>query len=269
MRTNELARMSWPEAQEVFGSDPVVLIPMGTIEQHGPHLPMAADTIVAEAVALAAASATNSLVTPAITFGYCANSRQFSGTITLPSQLLAQLVEHTIGSLTQHGARRFILVNNHRSNAAAVQQAAYELRSQTDLLIGSFFPWGTMISIARQEHPDLGNAVGHGGEPETSVMAHLRPDDIGEVPGDTLRSYSDFQGLPMKAASETLVDGHVVNLYRDLDELTPSGVNGDPTQGDAERGAELLERTTQVLISFIQKFTGLDVTGTRTTVDAK
>ncbi|MEX2540637.1 MAG: creatininase family protein [Trueperaceae bacterium] len=259
MRTNELARMSWPEAGEAFRQDPVVLIPMGTIEQHGPHLPMAADTIVAETVALAAASSTASVLTPAIPFGYCANSRNFPGTVTLPSQLLAELVQHTIGSLAQHGARRFILVNNHRSNAAAVQHGAYELRSRRDLLIGSFFPWGTMIAIARQRFPDLGEAIGHGGEPESSVMAHLRPRDIGTVADGTARSYSDFQGLPMKSASETFIDGHVVNLFRDLDELTPSGVNGDPTQGDADRGAELLERTTQVLVSFIEKFAALNL----------
>ncbi|MEX2534503.1 MAG: creatininase family protein [Trueperaceae bacterium] len=252
--------MSWTEARDAFQQNPVVLIPMGTIEQHGPHLPMAADTVVAETVALAAASSTGSVVTPAMAFGYCANSRHFPGTVTLPSHLLSQLVEHTIKSLAEHGARRFILVNNHRSNAAAVQQSAYELRSRRDLLIGSFFPWGTMISIAREQFPELGKTIGHGGEPESSVMAHLRPNDVGTLADGTARSYSDFQGLPMKGASETFIDGHAVNLFRDLDELTPSGVNGDPTQGDAGRGAELLERTTQVLVSFIEKFAALRLT---------
>lgn len=251
--------MSWVEARDAFRADPVVLIPMGTVEQHGPHLPMAADTIVAEAVALAAADGTNSIVTPAITVGYCANSRNFPGTITVPSALLSQIVEHTVESLAHHGVRRFILVNNHRSNAAAVQHSAYELRSRRDLLIGSFFPWGTMISIARKQFPELADAIGHGGEPETSVIMHLRPDDVGAVASGTPCSYSDFQGLAMKNASDMLIDGFPVNLYRDFDELTTSGLNGNPTRGDAGRGADLLKRTAQVLTNFIEKVAALEL----------
>jgi creatinine amidohydrolase len=116
-----------------------------------------------------------------------------------------------------------------------------------------------MIAITRELYPELGPAIGHGGEPETSVISYLQPDDVRAVMGDEPRSYADFQGLPMKSVSEMLIDNHVVNLFRDLNELTPSGLNGDPTRGDATRGADLLERTTRVLATFIQQLVALEL----------
>lgn len=259
MRTRELARMTWVEAQQALQQDPVVLIPMGTIEQHGPHLPMGADTLVAESVARAATKATNSIVTPSISFGYCANSRTFPGTINWDPPLLTLAIEQTVQSLAKHGARRFIIVNNHRSNAGAVQQSAYTLRSLHQLVIGSFFPWGTMIAIARKEHPTLSEAIGHGGEPESSVMLHLCPGDVTAVNAEIPRRYSDYQGLTMKNAMTAIIDGQEVNLFRDLSELTSSGVNGDPTQPDASRGEELLNRTSATLAKFIEHMTSLKI----------
>lgn len=259
MRTRSLARMSWTEARDVLRTDPVALIPLGTVEQHGPHLPMTADTIVAEAVAAGAAESSNSIVVPAINFGYCATSENFPGTVSWPSSLLAEVLERTVEGLADHGVRRFVFVNNHRSNAAAAQQSAYALRKRRKLLIGSFFPWGTMIAIARKEFPELSGAIGHGGEPETSVMLHLCPEDVLDVDQQTERGYANFQGLPMKSAVATTVDGYEVNLYRDLEELTASGVNGDPRRGDPALGAELLKRTTAVLTSLVEQVSRLDI----------
>ena len=259
MRTRQIGRMSWREAAEAFGTDPVVLLPMGTVEQHGPNLPMAADAVVAEHVALGAASRSNAVVVPTMPFGYCESSRSFPGTITLSAMTLSRCLSDAISSLVEHGARRFIVVNNHRSNEPIVQQVAREAMRDRRVIIGSFFPWGELISAQRNEYPGLSETIGHGGEPETSVLLHVCPDDVTPTQTEGRQTYTPFQGYNMPSAASVRVGDDLFALYVDLQHITATGVAGDGSAGSAERGAAILELTIAKLTRFIEFVGALDV----------
>ena len=130
-RTPELGRMSWTEVAEIVPENPVLLLPIGTMEQHGPHLPVNADNMVAEYVALHAAEQTNAYVLPCINYGCSAVFRHFPGTIPVRQETLANVIRDVCQSLIAHGFRRFIFVDNHGGNEGVCEQVARELKEST------------------------------------------------------------------------------------------------------------------------------------------
>src|SRR5574341_1776833 len=168
-----LARMTWNQAADALRAQPVVLIPLGAQEPHGPHLPMGLDFMVAEHLAGKAAERTGALVAPTLPYGYCASVEDYAGAVTLRAETLIALVEDTLRSLVRGGARHLLLVDNHRGNNPFVEAAARRVRAETGALVASFFPWGTIINHAPAHYDNFGAVFGHGGEPETSTALHL------------------------------------------------------------------------------------------------
>lgn len=253
----EIARLSWKQAEEAFKKEPVILIPIGAVEAHGPHLPLGADTMVAHEVSVRAAEQSEALVVPPIWYGYAAYWRKYAGNISVRAELVKGLAEDIIHSLLPFGLQRFIFVNNHSSNEEVLEFAARELREKHGLHFAHFYPWRVMPQFAAEFYDDFAAASGHGAEPATSVMMHLYPDDVdmGLAVKDGL---SQYHGLDMIGGNAARVGGVSVELYVDMDEINPSGVmSGDPFVASPERGRLLLERTAAILADFTTKFRNL------------
>lgn len=223
----KLAEMTWEEVDGLDRSQ-VVLIPTGSLEQHGPHLPLFTDSIlvshVAEQIDLACKSEV--LVTPTIWLGASAHHLAFSGSLTASMSGYIDTLQQVIESLCQHGFQKFFVINGHGGNTELNGIALRELKSrypERSFAHAGYFGFGDAKAAEILEGPLKG--IRHACEAETSMMLSVRPD---LVRMDRARN----DGL-------TAVPG-VVGLVTTFDEITAKGNLGYAELGTAEKGQALL-----------------------------
>ncbi|MEU5629493.1 mycofactocin biosynthesis peptidyl-dipeptidase MftE [Streptomyces tendae] len=222
----ELARTPWPD----ISHDAWVLVPVGSTEQHGPHLPLDTDSVIARAVALRAARALASrpggppLVAPTLAYGSSGEHAGFPGTVSIGHDALGVVLVEMVRSLSLW-ARRVVFVNGHGGNTRTFDDAVGRMRAE-----------GHDVAWTCCEAPG-GDA--HAGRTETSVMLHLAPADVRThraAPGDT---------RPLSAVLPELV-------ARGVRAVSPSGVLGDPTGARAEEGRGVLEEMVRATVRRIE-----------------
>jgi mycofactocin system creatininase family protein len=211
----DLARTVWPAVT----SNALVLVPVGSTEQHGPHLPLDTDSGIARAVAERAADALPPgpsgppLVAPTMVYGASGEHAGFPGTVSIGHEALSSVIVEMVRSLSLW-AGRVVFVNGHGGNTRTLDTSIGRLRAE-----GHDVAW-TGCGV-------LGGDA-HAGRTETSVMLHLAPQDVrmnAAVAGDT---------RPISVLMPDLV-AHGVRA------VSPSGVLGDPTGASAEEGREAVE----------------------------
>lgn len=224
-----LERMTWPEV-EALDRDVVVVIPAGSLEQHGPHLPLFTDTLISTAAARQASERApdKSLVTPGIWLGCSAHHLAFAGTCSATFESYETALRATLDSLHGAGFQRFYIVNGHGGNSEPNGICCRQFKQDNpEVVIGhagwfSYVPESVMAEV--MEGPV--KTIKHACEAEASVMMHLHPD---LVRTDKLRD----DGL----AAEPPVPG----LVWGFDELTAEGAWGHATLATAEKGKRLFE----------------------------
>jgi len=254
-RTAQLGRLSWTEVEEAVAEDPVILLPIGTVEQHGPHLPVNADNMVAEYVASRAAERTNALVAPAINYGCSEVYRRFAGTVSVRQETLAAMVRDVCKSFVAQGFRRIVFVNNHGGNEPACEQVARELGQEHGLVVGSVYPWKLGYLLMRDSYEDPNTSYGHGAEPETSAMMAMFPEDVVEDRMES-GSYVPFAGWRPRGYSTVDVPGQKVGgtIYLDARDISPNGVTGDPGVASAELGEAWVEGVVGFTVEFVEHY---------------
>ncbi|MDX1748402.1 MAG: creatininase family protein, partial [Halobacteriales archaeon] len=180
------AGMTYPEIRQVAeAAGSILVVPTGSLEQHGRHLPTATDTILADAVATLGAERASAdlpvIVTPPVWTGFSPHHLPFGGTVTLTVESLLHLLEDVAETAIENGFDALLFVNGHGGNTSVLGAAVSS--------IGSGNPEVQVLSInyARLAAPfideiresDTGG-MSHGGEFETSLMLHLRPELVRE-----------------------------------------------------------------------------------------
>jgi creatinine amidohydrolase len=217
--------LTWPEARDAATALNAVIIPVGAIEQHGPHLPLAVDTQICEAAALGVSALTGVPIVPPLSYGVSASHGDFGGTIALRPETMISLVEDIIDSLYERGIRQFILLNGHIWNSGALDVSAEKLRVRhrdarvRSLAYVTMYPGPEVNGRVR-----FGRALMHANYFETSVMLYLYPE---LVRMDRATSHLDV---------DSFWD------YR-MDQVSETGVWGrDVTEANAEHGRAEFER---------------------------
>ena len=235
-----LDRLAWPAVAEAAAQPgSTVLWPLGAIEQHGPHLPLATDALFAERVADAVLAGLEAGLPiwrlPCQCFGFSPEHQGFAGTLSLPSELLISLVVAVGSQLAEAGFQRLVLFNAHGGQIALLQVAARELRSRhPSLAVLPCFLWSGPPGLAGllpqpERHQGL-----HAGLAETSLMLHLAPELVGpERPRDGLAGKPPPQGWSLEGA---------VPLSWRMAELSQSGVIGDTSGANGALGEALYGR---------------------------
>ncbi len=205
-----LDAVAWPDVAQPARA---VVVPLGSTEQHGPHLPFDTDTAVALALARGLVATTAGLVlAPPLTYGASGEHEGFPGTLSIGCAAL-ELVLVELGRSASRWASRLLLVNGHGGNqqplGAAVDRLRYEGRD------------------AAYWSPAGGNGDAHAGRTETSLMLALRPGAVATEAG---------VAGPMQPLSQLLPKIQAANVLA----VSPSGVLGDPSGASAEEGRELL-----------------------------
>ena len=170
-----MQHLTWEEVKAgIERGRGTVILPVGSTEQHGPHLPVGTDTMVAIAVAEAAAAEAGVLVAPPLWFGWSPHHMVLPGTITIRPEVLIEVAYDMLESLQRHGCDKFIFVNGHRIvNIAWLQIAGERAKRQLGVKVVLFDPAFMSKSFVR----DRGwGEVGHAEEIEGSHMWHLHPE---------------------------------------------------------------------------------------------
>jgi len=209
----DLTRDAWPSLPR----SPLVLVPLGSTEQHGPHLPFSTDTVIASAVvALVAQHHTarghDIVIAPAVPYGASGEHQGFPGTVSIGTEALTMVIVELVRSLSTW-AGRIVLVNGHGGNLAALTAAVPKLIDE-----GHHVAWAPCT---------VAGGDAHAGETETSLMLHLCPENVNmaaAVPGAT-------------SPISTLIDVLAADGVR---AVSATGILGDPTGATAARGAVLL-----------------------------
>lgn len=207
--------LTWPEAREAAQALNAAIIPAGAIEQHGPHLPLAVDTQICEAVALGVSALTGVPVVPPLCYGVSASHGDFGGTISLRPETMIALIEDVIESLYQRGIRQFILLNGHIWNSGSLDVSAEKLRVRhkdarvRSLAYVTMYPGPEVNGRVR-----FGRALMHANFFETSVMLHLHPQLVRMDRATSHVDVDSFWDYRMDQVSETGVWG------RDVTEAT-------------------------------------------------
>ncbi|PJK18209.1 creatininase family protein [Mycolicibacterium goodii] len=255
-RTKVLGEMSWTEARDAARQNPVVLLPIGAIEQHGPHLPIQEDSIVAEWVAHRVSEQTSALVAPALHYGHSPMFRGFTGNLSLSAETLKSATYDIIKALTESGFPRIVIVNNNGGNVGPVSSAAYDARRDLGVLVGHVYPWSLGYALMRDQYEDPAAVYGHGSEPEHSAMLAMFPDQVRPTKSEGREKLASAAGWTPTNYTEAAIPGQPINgtVFWDFSEISVSGCTGDPTVADAELGKIWVERVVGFCTAYVNEF---------------
>jgi creatinine amidohydrolase len=239
-----LADQTWPELGDYVAEESLAVVPLGSTEQHGPHLPLSTDHKIAEGVAREAADRTGYLCTPTVSVGVSPHHKQFHGTMWVDPPEFRDYVESFTRNLSYHGIDRIVFVNAHGGNQTHLREVGRRLR-EDEVAYAVEWMWDESI-------PDLVNDLfetngPHGGPKETAMMMHLDPENVRT---DKLRDARDG-GLVDWANSEDAYVYGARNFYDAIDN-TENGVLGDQTDATPEKGAELFDAASEQLANLLE-----------------
>jgi creatinine amidohydrolase len=242
-----LADLSSPETQELLPRIELVLIPVGAHEQHGPNIAVSTDTISADALCRATAALVGPTVAvaPAVPWGVSWHHLRFTGTISLRQSTLIAVLEDIVGSLYAHGMRRFLVVNGHGGNAAAIATAVEQIKHDTGVpLIASVFGYALIAEQAEVLLP--AEAIGHGGGDEAAVVMAVEPHRAKPA------AFAAPQPTGRQVETAALLRAYGGSLARRYDEVTHNGATGDATSATPEVGRQILDGAAQRLVEIIK-----------------
>lgn len=245
-----LAKMTWPEVEEILKETDIALVPIGATEQHGPALPVDNDAHIATEFTMRVAEGVwnkqKVVVTPTIAFGYSPHHMQFKGTITLSESTLANMIVDVCKSLEHHGFKKIIIINGHGGNSTAISNALHEMNGIVSAKIFSVDWW----TIATDKIKEVATRPAfHACDMETSVAWYLdqrvlddkRIDEPGRsiIPGFV---EPDMLAPPPRASAAFM-----------MKDISESGVVGYSTKATKEKGKQIADVVLERLEEFILK----------------
>jgi creatinine amidohydrolase len=256
-----LYKMSWPEISEATQKIDAVLVPVGSTEQHGRHLPIDFDFFSATRLCEICAKRLNDsgkwvVLAPTISYGCSWYHMKFPGTVTLTQDTFIRVVKEVCRSLSSHGLKNIILFNSHGGNSAALTVALTELYSENRIrvVLAQWFTLGNqVISDLGIKTPRL-----HAGESETSLAialgAKIRESELTIACMDRQKIHAE-RGIPTSKhiSYDPVRPGSGVIIPMDfIDDISETGVVGDATLGTLKKGEEIVKGVIEKLCELIQ-----------------
>jgi creatinine amidohydrolase len=228
----------------------IALLPVAAVEQHGPHLPLATDSLINAGLVAAARERLGERATvltlPALGVGHSPEHADFPGTLSVGLETLLALWRDIAVGVAHAGLRKLVILNTHGGQSALVHLAAVRLRAELGLFVvrANYFAFGAPPGLFDEQ--ELRHGL-HGGEAETALMLHLHPELVRR------ELARDFGGLPARLAEHNRLLGvekpvGIGWLSRDLG---PEGVSGNAARADAARGKAYLDHLAACLADLL------------------
>jgi len=256
MKKRSMIDMTWQEFRDRVNDSAVAVIPLGSIELEGLHLPIGVDTIVADGIADRIAEEPGVIICPTLPIGYSKWFTPFPGTISLEHETLTRLLLEYSNSLIQHGVRRLVFLNAHYGNNSSVEVAAHNLIAAHAVHVGMVSIWKLSNDLIAGTDLITEGKFTHAGEIMTSVVMALKPQTVlnEKIRKDHVKSPAGTTFLVKNSTGETAFKNSIQPIYQDIRELTETGILGDPTAANKEKGEKLLDLITDYLKAYLQEF---------------
>ena len=250
-----LSKLTWPEVQENLKRNDIAVIPVGSTEQHGKHLPLDNDHYnafqLSKLVAERLKGEVRLVVCPTIPYGISLHHMAFPGTISLRTETFIELMRDVCRSVIQHGFRKVVIVNGHGGNSAALDVVISELGLETKAHLYLVEFWEIAADVIEKT---CGRPVFHADETETSIALALNQRvEMSRATDVIPKSESSFVKYDLYAAPPK-----VRGALPSFQELTSSGTVGYATRADRENGRKVIEAVIERISAFLIELSKLN-----------
>jgi creatinine amidohydrolase len=253
-----LENLTWKQAQDAFVKCKTAIVPTGSTEQHGPHLPLGTDFFTAQYFVDALAKADyNAVITPVLPVGFADYHSDFPGTLSLSPETLTAVIGEICDKLVSYGIDHILFFNTHGGNAAPLARAGYALRKRG--IVAATYMWFETVGNIKDEW----KLLGHGDAVETAYVLAHRPGlcDPAKAVRPTSRQYSEK--LSIREMNDIVFKGVMpVHLQMRVKDVTDSGAMLEPSlypgadHGQWMEGVrpELAEEITETIMRYVVEF---------------
>ena len=244
--------MTWPEIRDIAKENRVALLPVATIEDHGPHLPVDTDVRLCWEVCKRTGELVpdDVVVVPPVVHGYSPHHMDFPGSLSINPETFINYVLDVCKSLVHHGFRRILIANGHGSNAHLLDSVARRIVIETEgqiLCCARFYFSSTRYAeVSSQILEEAPNTGGHADEFETSIYLALRPDLV-----DMSKAVKELRSPSLSV--EAGASSAMPDLWPYWSTHTQSGIMGNAALASKEKGEKLLEAAASGLASIVKE----------------
>jgi len=255
------AKLTWPELRQAAKMNKVIVLPIGSTEQHGPHLPIDVDNFLCTNLALTAGerAADKMLIAPTIPYGFNVHAFDFPGTMHVPRDPFVDYVVDICKSFSYHGFKRIILYDGHGSNMPPLNLAARRVALETDAMCACLI-WVSLLAV----DPDhmqtwresrIPGGCAHACELETSAYLHFGPDKVQLDKAEDNIAWYNYPEQAKFGAVDLLAGGSgVLKVVEWTSTYTPQGIMGQATLATPRKGEIIVEEAVSRLIQFVEVF---------------
>jgi creatinine amidohydrolase len=247
---------TWLEMREVVKQQPVVVLPVGSVEDHGTHLPLDVDNFLIGSICEEAARRLDGqmLLLPPIPYGFEEHHMDFPGTIDIGMEHMLHFVLDVTRSVARHGFTRILLADGHGSNMPILDLVARRTVLETEALCGAFI-WPSLAkeAIERVRESEKPGGMAHACELETSLYLYLDPTRV-----QMDKAQKEIGMPPSRFIWMDLMSASPVLLMDRWSRFSKSGVAGDPTLATREKGEAVFEAVVAALVEFVREFKTYD-----------
>jgi creatinine amidohydrolase len=244
---------TWPEVREAVTQNRVAVLPVGTVEQHGPHLPLVTDVLTSTEMSRRAVERMpeGAVLMPSVYYSFNEHHLDFPGTIAVEGPTIVNYVTDIGKSLAHHGFRKILLVNGHGSNVPFLDVAARNITLRTESICAmvswwSLIPRELFTELRESEYP---GGMAHGCELETSVLLYLRGDLV-----QMDKAEKDISFQPTEFFYWDLQSPSPVFFQEWFSRYSRTGTVGDPTKASREKGERFVNGVVGRLADLIKEF---------------
>jgi len=255
-----LERLSWSQAREAFAKTTFAVIPTGSTEQHGPHLPLGTDFMAARELAARVAERSEVIVTPTLSFGFAKYHNVFPGTLSISDFTLGQVLIEICEDLLLYGVRHILFINGHGGNMGAIRRCGDWLRRRNIPMAAA--PWWEMTHLI---NPDW-KAIGHADYIETAAMLAIDPELVDMRKAKNIPNNKLTPDLPLRSLNLVQFQGVDIPINTVVSDVNTAGnmlefgmtaaddYTLSPAIATEEMGEQMLDGLAAYLASFIEAF---------------
>ncbi|MFN7934714.1 MAG: creatininase family protein [Bryobacteraceae bacterium] len=242
---------TWVELKEVAARNPVVVVPVGSVEDHGPHLPLDTDNFLISSICEEAARRANGdiLLMPLIPYGFETHHMDFPGTIDIHMEHMLHFVLDVTKSVARHGFTRILLADGHGSNMPILDLVARRTIIETDALCAPFLWPSLALGDIKKVRESGRGGMSHACELETSVYLYLDQERV-----HMNRAVKEMEQPDSEYIWSDLLNPGPVRMMDIWTRFSKSGVNGDPTLATVEKGRVIFEAVVENFVKFAREF---------------
>lgn len=244
-----LEKLTTSQAKEVLSKDPIAVIPIGSIEQHGNHCALGTDYIIPKYLANQISDIENIVILPAIPYGVCPYHLNFAGSIDIGYEGLTGVLKGITNSLMRQGVKKFLVLNGHGGNTPAIDNVALKVYEQGGICAN--IDWWSLV--AQIDKKFVG---GHGDILETSAMMAIDSKYVDLSLVEDMNPIDLTENLKANYIQAVSFKGGMVKIPRNTEEIAPSGWFGPvhPKESSKELGNEALNCAVDFIKEFIEEY---------------